>query len=106
MICFFTTPINHIIIDVLVDFVFGCAACLTTPANIGAGLSVRLANLTITDSEFIGNNAGQVGGAIAQTGAGFTNIQNTNFEYNNAEAEGGAIGIATVSDTDRWMDGG
>lgn len=73
------------------------------PADYGAGLFAVMANLTITESEFIGNNAGQFGGAIVQTDDGFTNIQNTKFEYNNAGVGGGAIGIATDSDADRWV---
>lgn len=84
-------------------FAFGCPACLATPAEFGAGLFVALANLTMTDSTFVGNNAGQYGGGIVQYGAGSMNIQNTSFEYNNADIAGGAIAIATASDADRWV---
>lgn len=94
------------LIHVSRQFVFGCAAHVVTPAAYGAGLLVQWANLTITDSAFLGNNADQFGGGILQLDAGFMNVRNTSFEYNNAFEGGGAMGIATASDADRWVQGG
>lgn len=56
----------------------------------------------MTDSEFLGNNAFQFGGGIVQLDDGFMDIRRTLFDYNNADTGGGAIGIATASDADRW----
>lgn len=80
-----------------------CIPHVPAPAGYGAALLVQRANLTITGSEFRGNNADEFGGGILQLDAGFMNAQNTTFEYNSAGVGGGAIGIATASDADRWV---
>lgn len=99
-------PFNHTNhINVSRQFILDCATYVTTPASFGAGLLVQWANLTITDSEFLGNNAYFFGGGLVQLDAGFMNIRNTRFEYNNADQGGGAMAIATASDADRWAGG-
>lgn len=62
---------------------------------------VQYVNLTVADSEFVGNIADAFGAAIVQISSGFMDVQNTMFDSNSAGQGGGAIAVATASPTDR-----
>lgn len=68
---------------------------------MGASVLVQWANLTITDTVFLGNTAFEFGGGIVQLDAGFMDVQNTTFDSNTATVGGGAVAVATSSGTDR-----
>lgn len=70
-------------------------------ADLGAALFVHSGNLTVAESEFLGNIANQFGGGVGLISAGFLDVQSTTFEYNSAGSGGGAIAIGSESSVHR-----
>ncbi len=69
--------------------------------SYGGGLQNAGGALTVTDSQFVGHEAGFAGGAIANANFGTLTVTNSTFSGNSAGAWGGAIAVingqATVS---------
>ncbi|CAM9276212.1 unnamed protein product, partial [Discosporangium mesarthrocarpum] len=75
---------------------------LTNSAANGAAVAVQQGQLKVKNSEFIGNDAKEYGGALVQTLAGTMDIEQTIFQENVAGLGGGAVAVATYAASDRY----